>query len=243
MTQELQKYGGFLLDDAEALDAEMGKGGSADWMKIRVGKNVVRFLPAPVGRKPFVLVKEHQLNINNTFINFACPKQMGKKPCPVCKKIDQMKSTGNPADFERAKEWFPRKRIYSYCIDRNEPEVGPKLYAFGRKIWEQLKELREDEDFGGDFTHPESGFDVVVKRKGTTKNDTAYSCRATRQSALGNDAWLPMVGDLTRFAKILSEEEILEKLGGQAADDADDGDSGAVVDSSFEEVGDSKVPF
>jgi len=240
-TQAMQQYSGFELDDAEALDEEMSKGVS-EWMKWKVGKNVVRFLPAPVGQKPFVLVLEHQLNIAGKFINFACPRQMAKKACPVCRKIDEKKTTGNPADYERAKEWFPRKRIYAYCIDRVEPEMGPKIVAVGKQIWEQLKQMREDVDFGGDFTHPITGFDVVVNRKGTSKHDTEYLCKPTRQSELGNDEWLAQVGDLSRFGRLFTEKEILEKLGSKQDNDQSGSkerfDDSSMVDALFVDVGD-----
>lgn len=247
-TQALQKYSGFELDDAEELDEEMAKGSSnTDWMKLKVGKNIVRFLPALSGEKPFRMVREHQLNINSKFINFACPKAMAKKPCPVCTKADELKRSGNPADHERAKDWFPRKRIYSYVIDRAEPDVGPKVFAFGKKIWDQVKEIREDEDFGGDFTDPEGGFDIVIKRKGTTKNDTDYRAKATRQSPLGNGAWLEQIQSLNRFGKILTEQEIIEKLGGSSDSGGGGGGTksggGTVVDASFDDVDDDDSPF
>ena len=246
MTQALQKYSGFELDDKEELDKEMSKG-SSDWMKIKVGKNVVRFLPAPVGQKPFVLVREHQLNIGDKFINFACPKLMAKKPCAVCVKIDQLKTTGNPADYERAESWFPRKRIYSHCIDRAQPEIGPKVYAFGVKIWEQLSEIREDEDFGGDFTHPVTGFDVIIKRKGSTMNDTKYICKPTKQSELGNEDWLEQVGDLSRFAKLLTADEMRAKIGGSKdkAPAQEKPEDDMIIDAEFDKPDDDDddTPF
>ena len=247
--QALQKYTGFELDDADALDEEMSKSVSGDWMKLKVGKNRVRFLPGLPGEKPLKLVWEHQLNFEDgKFINFACPRMMAKKPCGTCRKADHLKTTGNPADLDRAKEMFAKRRIYANIIDRSDTESGPKTFAFGKKIWEQLKLIRDDEDFGGDFTHPVTGFDVVIQRKGTTKNNTEYLCKATRQSQLGNDEWLEQVQSLKGHAQILTPEQIKEKLG---MDDSDRGkgaakpdSSSTVVDATFEEVVDDEdLPF
>ncbi len=163
MSEHMVKYGSFDMEDADDIDNEMSKSFSAEWMKIKVGKNVVRFLPPPLGSKALRMVWEHQLNLpNGDFRNFACSRLMAEKACMICRKADQLKATGNPADFDRAKGLFPRKRIYANVIDRSEPEIGPKILAFGVKIWDQLKEIREDEDFGGDFTNPETGFDIVI---------------------------------------------------------------------------------
>lgn len=243
----LQQYGSFDLEDVDDIDEEMSKGSGA-YIKLKVGKNVVRFLPPLSGHKAVTLVWEHQLNLpDGSFVNFACPRLMAKRMCIVCRKADALKTTGNPADFDRAKDLFARRRIYANVIDRADPEAGPKVFAFGKKIWEQIKGLRTDEDVGGDFTHPEEGFDIIVNRTGSTKNDTSYNVIPGRTSELGNLEWIGAQQPVERFAQVLSEEKIRERLGGKA--DAGGGQKqaadqgGTVVDASFEAADDDEPPF
>lgn len=243
----LQRYGSFDLEDVDVIDGEMDRGSSA-FVKLKVGKNVVRFLPPLSGHKAVRLVWEHQINLpDGSFVNFACPRLMAKTGCIACKKADALKITGNPADLDRAKELFARRRIYANVIDRSDPDAGPKVFAFGKKIWEQLKALRTDEDVGGDFTSPDEGFDIIVNRTGTTKNDTTYNVIPGRTSALGNTEWIDAQQPVDRFAQVLTEAQIREKLGGKA--DAGGGQQqsvpqgSTVVDASFEEAGEDDTPF
>lgn len=206
------KYGSFDLDDADEIDVEMNKSFSG-YFKLAVGKNVVRFLPAPApDLKAFIMVWEHQLNLpNGDFVNFACPRLMGKKRCILCQRADQLKNSGNPADYDRAKDLFTKRRIYANIIDRRDQEGGPKTFAFGKMIWDDLKIVREDV---GDYTHPEDGFDIIIRRTGTSKNNTEYKCTAGDACFLGDMEWIGQQGNLLRFTRILSEAEIREKLGG-----------------------------
>ncbi len=251
MTEHMVKYGSYDLGEAEREEEEMGKGDKS-YMKLGVGDNRARFLPPPPGVKsPFRIVHEHGINLpDGNFVSFACPRRMAKKACIVCTKADQLKGSGNPADYDRAKELFPRKRVYANVVDRNDEGAGVKLLAFGKTIHDDLVSIRKDQDFGGDFTHPETGFDIKIMRKGTTRKDTEYKCKPTRQSPLGNMDWLDQQHDLSVFARVLTEEQIRERLG--ATKGGGEGQSqskpepepATVVDSTFEEVGDEDgLPF
>lgn len=250
MTSMVQ-YGSFDLEDVDGIDEELAKGGGS-YIKLAVGKNVVRFIPPLPGTKGFLMVHEHQLNLpNGDYVSFACPRLMAKKRCMICRKADKLKTTGNPADYDKAKEIFARKRIYSNVIDRRDEETGPKVFAFGIKIWTQLKVLRQDEDVGGDFTDPKEGFDIIINRTGTGKNDTEYAVIPARTSPLGDEEWIKEQGSLARFAAILSEEEMRKRLGGRDKKDdgggkqrrAEEPPAETVMDADFEEVGDDDIPF
>ncbi len=245
------KYGSFDLEDVEGIDEDMAKGGGS-YIKLGVGRNVVRFIPALPGTKAFLMVHEHQINLpNGDYVSFACPRLMDKKQCMVCRKADKLKTTGNPADYDKAKSLFPRRRIYANVIDRRDEETGPKVFAFGKKVWEQLKVLRSDEDVGGDFTHPEEGFDVIINRVGTGMTDTEYTVIPGRTSPLGDLEWIDQQGSLARFAAILSEEEMRKRLGGKDKKEgggkqraAEEPKTETVMDADFEEVGgEDDIPF
>lgn len=213
------KWGDYNLDEAEKELEDLEKSGGAEFMKLGVGKNIVRFLPPALGKKsPFRVIHEHFIKRPHGDVRFTCPRMEVKKPCIVCAKADKLKATGQDSDFELAKDLFPKRRVYANVIDRAHPDSGPKVLAFGKMIHEDLIKLRKNEDWGGDFTHPETGFDVVIERKGSGKNDTEYTVSPRKQTKLENFDWIQMQHDLERYAKVLTEEQIREKLAGKQED-------------------------
>lgn len=246
--EHLVKYGSYDIEAANEEEEELKSTGGT-FLKLGVGENMVRFLPPPVGQKtPFLLVWEHQLNLpDGSFVSFACPKRMGRKPCIVCQKADQLKATGNPADYERAQDLYPRRKVYANIIDRKDADAGPKILGFGKMIHDDIIAIRKDPDFGGDFTHPETGFDIKIVRQGTGRNDTKYKVKRTKQCPLGNLEWIAAQNDLSRYAKILTEAEIRERCGGGSGDTQETKvqvKEETIVDATFDQPdGDDDLPF
>lgn len=221
----IQQWGSYEPEAAEAEQQELDKLGGGTFLKLKVGRNVVRILPPKVGQKsPFVITHQHVINIpgKENPLSFNCPRMMSKQPCPVCQKAEQLRSTGRQADYDAAGALLPRLRVYSNVIDRANPEAGPRILAMGKTIHEELVGLRNDQDAGGDFTHPFDGFDIVIKRTGTTKNDTEYDVKPAREnSALGDLSWIEMQSDNRRFAMVPSLDDIRKLLSGEGLDDDD----------------------
>jgi hypothetical protein len=211
----LVKWGSYEAETAaeEKKDLESG---SAEFFKVKGGKNVVRFLPPPVGKKsPFRVVWQHYVNLPGVPnpVSFPCPMREASRACPVCAKAEKFKKTGNDADYKKALDLFPKRRVYANIIDREAPENGVQIYAFGKMVHEALVKIRSDEDAGGDFCNPDIGFDIIIDRKGTGKNDTEYTVMAARkQSKLGDYELIAQQQDLERFAKVPSDAEIMAKL-------------------------------
>jgi hypothetical protein len=219
----LVKHGAYEPEAAQQEEEELAKSGGTDFLKLVVGANVVRFLPPPIGRNsPFVMVHQHfvQLPGMSNPASFACPRLMASRPCPVCQKIDQLRGTGNPADYDLAGEFLARLRVFANVIDRRNEEMGPRVLAFGKTIHQQLVKLRKDEDAGGDYTNPDTGFDINIERAGTGKNDTEYFVRPSRKtSKLASDPavageWIEMQADLQKYAFVPSWDDIVKKIGG-----------------------------
>lgn len=211
------KWGSYDAETAQEEKSQMDSS-STEFFKVKVGKSVVRFLPPPLGKKsPFRVVWTHYINLPGSKdpISFACPMREANRSCPVCQKAEGFKRSGNDADFKKALDLFPKRRVYANIVDREHPEKGVQVFGFGKTIHEALAKIRADEDAGGDFTNPDTGFDIIVEREGTGKNDTNYTVMAARkQSKLGDYELISQQHDLERFAKVLSEEEILTKLSG-----------------------------
>jgi hypothetical protein len=214
----IQKYATFSLEDAESEEQELSKlGQGADFLKLKEGKNQLRFLPAKVGDKPFVRVQQHFIEPpGGKGFSFACPRIHAKKACPVCDRVDKLYATGNPRDEEEAKKLKPSLRVFANVIDRSDPERGVVVFGFGKTIYEQLIALRKDDSAGGDYMDPgPEGFDIVIERTGQGMKTEYKVWPARRTSPLGNDDWLEQMHSLARYAKVMTTEEIAAALGGQ----------------------------
>lgn len=225
----LVKYGSYEIDEARREKEELEAGGGADFMKLKVGRNVVRFLPPPVGKRtPFRVIYQHFITLPGATgpVSFVCPKMEKKGPCPACQRAEEMRNSGNPADADLASDLFARRRVFANVIDRGEPEKGPRILAFGKTVHEQLVAMRDDEDAGGDYTNPEDGFDVIIKRVGTGKNDTKYSVSPARENTpLAKTAeqmqeWIDAQHNLENYARVDSPEDLRKKMGGEPSDGA-----------------------
>lgn len=219
----LAKYGSYDLDAANEEQEELDKSGSgADFMKLEAGRNVVRFLPpAPGKRTPFLVTYQHFIKLpGQDNMVFTCPRMMQRQPCPACAEAERLKATGNPADADLASGLFARRRVFANVIDRANPEKGPRIVGFGKTVHEQLVALRTDEDAGGDYTHPIEGFDIIIERVGTSKNDTKYTVRPARQtSQLASteeqiDNWISIQHNLDQFTRIPSKDELARMFSG-----------------------------
>jgi len=218
----LVKWGTYDAGAAKQEKEDLAKEGGGAFMKLAVGKNVVRILPPAPGRTtPFQVVHQHFVRLPTAPdpVVFVCPRMTVKQPCPVCAQADKLRATGNQADRDKAWELTPRRRVFCAVIDREAPELGPRVLAFGKQIHEELVSLRDDEDSGGDFTHPVNGYDIIIERKGSGKNDTEYKVRrAKNETPLSPDAaemaeWAEALPDLAQFTRVKALTEILEMLG------------------------------
>lgn len=206
-------YGAFEMEAAQEERNQLLMSGQK-FMKLEVGRNRVRFLPPPIGRRsPFVTVFQHFMrdDPNGKPFVFNCPRMMERKPCPACARADMLRQRGGKADLAEADQLWANRRVFANVINRKHEEAGPLILGFGKMIHEALLALRTNEDVGGDYTHPISGFDVVIERKGVGKNDTRYLVTGARTSTpLGNLEWLNTQPDLTSLAYVPSAQEILE---------------------------------
>lgn len=202
--------------DAEAVEA--GDSGGVEYWKVPVGTSRVRFLPALQG-EPMVVTYQHFVEQpGRDKVVFACPKNMAKppQPCPVCAKAAKLFASKNGVDREAAFGLKARLRVFAVIIDRKAPEKGPQVWGFGKTVFEQLRSLRNDPDIGDFFRPDASGFDIIVERKGTTKNDTEYMIRpAVNNCALGDLSILETAPTLGRQAELMPYADIVKKLKGE----------------------------
>jgi hypothetical protein len=221
----LTKYGEW-GDDAAKQDAAASTAGSKAFLKLVEGDNVMRFLPPKIGRpSPFAVTYSHYVELpTGDKVSFNCPRMMAKRSCIVCAKGDQLRSSRSAADQKAGKRLFPRLRVYANVIDRNAEEKGVQILAFGKGVMEDLTGIRQNPRKGGNFTHPETGRDIIIGRKGTGQFDTEYDVAPDIQASPLHhdpgqaDEWLEMAYDLDQFLTVLSDEEIRAKVRGEEAE-------------------------
>ncbi len=238
----LQKYGSWGDDDAEKEQKRLAEQGSGDLppiVKLSEGKTHLRFLPPAAGCKtPFVEVHQHFIRNEETdqLVVFNCPKRMLKKKCPACEVGDQLYRSGRSADKDRAKKYWAKRRIWANVLEVGNEEEGVQAFAFGVQIYESLLALRTD---AGDFTDPDSGFNIIITRKGSGIK-TKYTVHAARGDApLEGDDWVAELHDLGAFfGRVPAFDEAESKMNDLdgADDDADDKDSGKSAEDDLHDA-------
>lgn len=210
----LVKYGSFEIEAAEDEKSELDAMGGGAFLKLEAGRNVVRFLPPKLGmRSPFVKVQQHFMEIPGAQKSavFNCPR-MENRRCAGCVQVDTLRATGNPIDNDKAGKWAAKLRVYANVISRKNPEMGPQVIAFGKMIYEKLLALRQDEDAGGDFTHPDEGFDIIISKTGEKMN-TKYDVTPARASSpLGDVEWIEIQRDIRPLTNVPTDDQIDEML-------------------------------
>jgi hypothetical protein len=216
MGTEIVKYGRWTPESMAAESADLAKSSSGDFWKPADGRNLVRFLPPRPGKDtPFVRVWQHFYTKpgEQKGTSVVCPRQMKKLPCPICEFIDALRKTGVAADRDVAGKMAAKLRVFACIIDRANIEAGPQKFAFGKTVYDPLLALARDEETGGDFTLPDTGYDIVIEKSGSMM-DTKYSVRPARhQSPLGDLGWIDIQPDLDQYALVRSASEIREMLG------------------------------
>lgn len=217
----LKGYGKYTPEAADREKEELDRVFGASIIKMKVGKNVVRILPPQEGRDtPFELIWMHFVDVQERTEVFPCPRRMAKRPCPVCAKAEQMRSSGDEAMYERARSLFAKRQWYANAIDRRNPGDGVQLVGWGKEIMDQVNTIRRNlvED-NVDFTDPYEGIDLVVERTGTTRDDTEYTVttRGLKVTPLGEDddqmqEWIDAMLDLAKKAIPPASEEIIMRL-------------------------------
>lgn len=212
------KYGEWTDEQIEKESKELAT--NSDFWKPPTGRTAVRFLPPKLGwPSPFVIQHQHFVRLPNSDkpIVFCCPRLHAKQACAACSKADQLEATGNARDAAVAKNLRPQKRVLAnILIAPNDPEATPVVYGFGNTVYNSLKAIKEDGENGGNFLDPMKGFNIVIKRVGSTKDDTRYTVMPSRQeSALPNMQVIEIQQDLRRMVRLPTPDQQKRLLAGE----------------------------
>ena len=239
---------------------------SKDWIKFEKSKPIVlRILPPIDGEElPWEIIHQHfHKTSKGKAVPYNCPNKMNNNRCPGCEEFDRLIATGNPADEELAKkEWRAGSRGIARAIARNEPDLGVRPVGLSATVIKALNAYRKGNDLnpGLDFTDAENGYDIVVERLGKQpwyKVDVARASSPIAQTAEGLQDIIEQMRalPLKPFAKVLSYEQIQEKIAAAELAEGSGGSANAPATSipttgrqreiggAVDGVNDSKDPF
>lgn len=183
---------------------------------------MIRVLPAVLGENVIEVVPQHYIQTPSMKFgkSVTCAYAVSRKRCIICDYVNHLKSTGNPADYELAEESQVRRNAYTYIIDRKQEEKGPQIFAVKYSMLGTLSELRAA---SGDFADPYKGYDLMISRKGTTKNDTKYTILKGPECPLSDDpdmleALLDALPTKAAMSAVLPESAVMALCNGDLDD-------------------------
>lgn len=197
------QFAPYTEDQVERDDA--GQPHDRKYVKLVSGKNVVRFLPAKPGGKPHVISWQHYAKTPTGTVVLTCPQKIAGRKCPLCELSNRLRRHNR---IEDARQVEVRKRVFSSVIVRGQESEGPQILACGPAIKNQLDSIRLDPEDGGDYTHPETGFDLVIEKTGSGMA-TKYVVRPRRASRLEDWSWIDQQQDLSGFLHLQPDEKIV----------------------------------
>jgi gp32 DNA binding protein like len=227
------QYGDWTPEQIKEDGKQMDSGG--DYWKVPVGTTAVRLLPPKLGWKsPFVIRHQHFIRMPGVEkpIIFCCPREHESKQCVPCARADKLETSGNKRDAGMAKNLRPRKGVLANVVVNPKDETSKvQLWTFGTTVFNQLKSIRENDESGGNFLDPKTGFNIVVKRVGSGKDDTEYTLMPARnQTPLANMAWIDQQRDPRKLIRIPTVEQQERLLAGEDPKDVWGDDDGARPD-------------
>ena len=137
-------------------DSQTRKGSSKLW-KPSDPVTIVRILPSKFDSEyPFTELLFHFI-FKKPVISLASFNEAD----PVVELAEQLKRTGDKADFIESRKMEPKTRIYVPIIIRGKEDEGIKYWGFGKEVYQELLNYISDPDYG-DFTDLHEGRDLTV---------------------------------------------------------------------------------
>ena len=144
----------------QKLSAAQGKGGKkSDFWRPQDGNQTIRILPT-ADEDPFKTYHFHY-NIGKTGGILCLNKNFGED-CPACNLTRELYREGDEGSIRMAKDFTARQRFFSPVLVRGEESEGPKVWGYGKKVYETLLQLVLNPEYG-DITDPDAGTDLDLQ--------------------------------------------------------------------------------
>ena len=198
------------------------RSGNTQFWTPKEGANTIRILPPwrPDGDEFWEEAGSHwSVGPGNKM--FYCPNKTNGASCYLCEVVEDLLTSEYEEDLDKASRMKARTSILYNIVDLKEPEVGVQVYRSGVKVFEQLLQYASDSEWG-DFTDPDEGFDVVIRRTGEGIS-TQYSVALKRSpSPIQDPNWLDQLKDLHSLVQFATEAEMKAALEGVEKDTEDE---------------------
>jgi len=220
--REYGKIGTKLMDiyKHDQQQAKSRSRGGLDWYKLKEGWNRTRFLPSLDPDKPFyVMIKvHHQVGPDGEGFVY-CPKTLGEdEECPICEYVElTVKEGKNKKEVAAATEMKASGAWLCQVLDRDEDDDQPMLFSFGaQSIYNGVMDLITGKY--PDLLEFENGYDLDIKREGTTRTKTRYpSIVPSKDPVPVNPGVVDRMIDLNEYVtrRIFSVSELERILDGE----------------------------
>ena len=137
--------------DRESAKAKSGGGGSAEWISLKDGLNMVRLLPPLTKGDPFyIYIGQHFSLGESKKGNVYCPRlcismdgrtRMSDEDCPVCEYVAEVKKLSKKSsEVAAADEIRVSGRWLCQALDVDEDDGKPRFWSMGPMIFNQIME-------------------------------------------------------------------------------------------------------
>ena len=152
----------------EATEKEVFQRTSPSYARVPIwvpkeGINVIRILP-PWNERGIVfkVLSLHWFGSKDNRIATLCLKQFQRK-CYICEIVQKLLAA-EVLTRDTAKIYYPIKRAFCNGIDLNNIDEGVQIMSLPlTKVVQPLMTYAKDPDYG-DFTHPETGYDIKIEK-------------------------------------------------------------------------------
>lgn len=224
----------------DRLDKETG-GSKVTWFTPKVGRNVIRVLPAKDGGNDFYQeVLRHsnldQIGMEKSFMNCR-HTDPDVDSCPLCELSDQMNDSDDKKDSDIGYSIKAKTRFFmNVCLNSNDEEGNENydtvmVYDCPPTVFREIINAITDEDYldqDGEslILDPDEGYDFVIKRAGKGRRNTKYTVTVRPKTSEVHIAdWEEKLNDLKQFTEISSEKEMVNLINGEDEEDDEDEDS------------------
>ncbi len=148
-------------------------------MKLVEGDNFIAIVPPRDLEQYYAkrLMVHYDVGVNRS--SFLCLQSMKKIADPICEERTRLSNDPN-ADKDVLSELSPSMRYLYFVVDmRNENTIleGLKYMEMASGLDQDIRTKSKNARTGEwvDISHPVSGKNIIINRKGTTKNNTKYN--------------------------------------------------------------------
>jgi len=205
---------------------------SSGFYKPKVGKNIIRIMPAYSEEGLFYKRVWVHFNVGPESQIVTCLR-MFKKRCFICEQVAKLRMSEDEDDRELANRMKGRPRYLLNIVDLKDLESGVQKFSAPMSVWNNIEMWVNDKDWG-DITDPQKGYDIILNRSGRGLG-TKYTVQIRKEpTPLPDMSLLEQLNDLDEAVPVYSYEEQKEIYYGTP--DFDEGEESKEQEETSDEI-------